>query len=124
MNKVMIATIAGLFAAAVSAQTTAPAPADADKEKQQMLKDATADTGKGYGTKAAEGSAKAAKSKCGSCMNWTRSVRGNRSSVSANSKGHGDEDRNGSVARPVTHRVTHPVPHPEGIIHAQDSKTD
>ena len=61
MNKLMIAATAGLFAAAVSAQTAAPA--DADKEKQQMLKDATADTGKGYGTKAAEGSAKAAKMK-------------------------------------------------------------
>jgi len=63
MNKLMIAAIAGLFAAAVAAQTTAPAQADANKEKQEMVKGATADTGKGYGTKAAEGSAKAAESK-------------------------------------------------------------
>ena len=60
MNRLIISAIAGLFAASVSAQTTAPAPADANKDKQQMMKDATEGTAKGYGTKAAEGSAKAA----------------------------------------------------------------
>lgn len=63
MTRLMIAAIAGFFAASVSAQTTTPAPTDAKKDKQEMVKDATADTGKGYGTKAAEGSAKAAESK-------------------------------------------------------------
>ena len=63
MNKLMIAAIAGVFAASVSAQSTAPAPADANKGKQEMVKDATEGSAKGYGTKAAEGSAKAAESK-------------------------------------------------------------
>lgn len=63
MNKLMIAAIGGAFAASVSAQSTAPAATDANKEKQQMVKDATAGAAKGYGTAAAEGSAKAAKTK-------------------------------------------------------------
>ena len=61
MNKLMIAAIAALFSASVSAQSTTPA--DANKDKQEMVKGATAGAGKGYGTQAAEGSAKAAESK-------------------------------------------------------------
>ena len=86
MNRLIISAIAGLFAASVSAQSTAPAPADTNKDKQQMMKDATGGSakgtqkalpdkaskqqavssttsstaGKGYGTQSAEGSAKAA----------------------------------------------------------------
>ncbi len=63
MNTLIISAIAGLFAASVLAQSTAPTPADANKEKQQMMKEATEGSAKGYGTKSAEGSTKAAESK-------------------------------------------------------------
>jgi hypothetical protein len=61
MKALMIATIAGTYALAAGAQTTDPA-AD-NKAKQEMVKSATEGAGKGYGTTAAEGSAKAAKTK-------------------------------------------------------------
>src|SRR5262245_30161910 len=62
MRKLMIAVVAGTFAAAAAAQTgTAP---DADtKAKQDMVKSATEGTAKGHGAASAEGSAKAAKQK-------------------------------------------------------------
>ena len=65
MKTLMIAAIAGTYAFAVGAQTTAPAAdkASENKAKQEMVKSATEGTAKGYGGAAAEGSAAAAKSK-------------------------------------------------------------
>ena len=62
MGKLIVCAIAAAFAASVSAQSNPPAT-DVNKDKQQMVKDATAGAGKGYGQSAAEGSAVAAKSK-------------------------------------------------------------
>jgi hypothetical protein len=71
MNKLIVAAIAGAFVATALAQgpaapqtppTQAAKPANA-KERQELVKGATADTAKGYGEKAAEGSAAAAKTK-------------------------------------------------------------
>jgi hypothetical protein len=63
MTRLILAAIAGLFAAFALAQSTAPPAAPTNKEKQEMVKDATAGAGKGYGQAAAEGSAKAAESR-------------------------------------------------------------
>ena len=65
MKTLMIVAIAGTYALTVGAQTTAPATDKAtdNKAKQEMVKGATEATAKGYGPAAAEGSAKAAKSK-------------------------------------------------------------
>ena len=59
--KLMIVAIAGAFSAVAAAQTTAPA-AD-NKAKQEMVKSATQAGTQAAGTKAAEGSAAAAKTK-------------------------------------------------------------
>lgn len=63
MKRLVIGVIAGAFALTAAAQAPAPAATDVKKEKQEMVKGATADTAKGYGTKAAEGSTEAAKTK-------------------------------------------------------------
>ncbi len=63
MTRSTLAVIAGLFAAFAFAQSTVPSTAPTNKEKQEMVNDATAGAGKGYGQAAAEGSAKAAESK-------------------------------------------------------------
>ena len=58
MTRSILAAIAGLFAAFALAQSTVPSAAPTNKDKQEMVKDATAGAGKGYGQAAAEGSAK------------------------------------------------------------------
>jgi len=71
MNKLIVAAIAGAFAATAIAQgpaapqtppTQAAKPANA-KERQELVKGATESTAKGYGQKAAEESAMAAETK-------------------------------------------------------------
>jgi hypothetical protein len=62
MRRLMIAVIAGTFAAAAAAQTSTTPESDT-KAKQDMVKGATEGTAKGYGAAAAEGSAAAAKTK-------------------------------------------------------------
>jgi len=62
MHKLMIAVVAGTFAAAAVAQTSTPPATDA-KAKQDMVKSATEGTAKGHGAASAEGSAKVAQTK-------------------------------------------------------------
>jgi hypothetical protein len=61
MSKLIIAAIAGMFSVVALAQSTTPSPVPTTKEKQEMVKGATAD--KGYGPRAADASAEAAKKK-------------------------------------------------------------
>lgn len=65
MKALLTAALAAAFAVTAGAQTPAPAaaPATDTKAKQDMVKSATEGTAKGYTGAAAEGSAKAAKTK-------------------------------------------------------------
>ena len=115
MGKMMICAIAAAFAASVSAQSNPPA-ADANKEKQGMVKDATAGAGKGYGTQAAEGSAKAAETKnMSKALPDKATKRKTVNSATANTagKGYGTAAAEGSAKAAADTSPRKPKPKPK-----------
>ena len=116
MNRLIISAIAGLFAASVSAQSTAPAPTNTNKDKQQMMKDATEGSAKGYGTKAGEDSAKAAESKgtqkaLPDKASKQKSVSSTTSSTAG--KGYGTQSAEGSSKAAADTSPRKPKPKPQ-----------
>ena len=118
MNKLIVAAIAGVFAATVSAQTTAPAPADAskdkqqtNKEKQETVKAATKDIG--HGPRAANASAEAAKSKNTPKALPTTKDKQDASKAVLVDKGYGPRAAEGSAKAAADTSPRKPPPKPQ-----------
>jgi hypothetical protein len=116
MRKLMIAAIAGTFAAAAAAQTgTAP---DADtKAKQDMVKSATEGTARGHGAASAEGSAKAAKQKdmnnaLPDTASKQKAVHSTTSSTAGKQSGQVSAEGSAKAAADTSPRKAKPKPQP------------